>query len=189
VARASVGYGDEQTEKVSAMVTADAGTPSGSIAVNAGSSTLCAIALVGGQGACAVPARRFGPGKVTLSAAYDGSPGFTASLPATATFSVVRDVTKTALGMSAGAVTLGHESSERLTVGVTPDFVSPVPGRVTVTAGTQVLCVITLRNGAGGCTLRAWQLAAGTYSLAASYAGTSLYAPSKSATHKLTVRK
>jgi hypothetical protein len=60
---------------------------------------------------------------------------------------------------------------------------------MTVTAGAHVLCVITLRDGTGSCALQARQLPAGTYSLAASYAGTSLYAPSKSATHRLTVRK
>jgi hypothetical protein len=189
VARASVSYGGEQTEKVSVAVTADAGTPPGTVVVRAGSGTLCDITLVGGHGGCAVSSRRFAPGKVVLGATYGGAPGFTASLPATATFTVVQDVTKSALRMSAGTVTFGRESAERLTAAVTPFFAGPAPGRVTVTAGSHVLCVISLHAGSGSCTLRPRQLAAGTYSLTARYAGTALYAPSTSATHRLTVRK
>jgi hypothetical protein len=189
VARPSVSYGDEQAEKVSVKVTADAGTPPGSIVVKAGSGTLCTIRLAGGKGGCAAPARRFTPGKVVVSAAYGGAPGFTASLTAIATFTVTRDVTKTALRTSALTVTFGHESAERMTVVMTPDFVRPVTDRVTVTAGTRVVCVISLRAGTGSCTLGARQLAAGTYTLTARYPGTALYAPSKSATRKLTVRK
>lgn len=189
VARTSVAYGDEQAERVSVKVTADLGTPSGSVAVNAGSGALCTIKLAAGLGGCVVPARRFTPGKVVLSATYGATPGFTASVKAIAAFTVARDVTKTALRLSAGTVTLGHESSERLTVVVTPNFVRPAPGRVTVTAGTHVVCVIGLRNENGSCTLKARQLPAGMYTLTAHYPGTSLYAPSRSTLHKLTVRK
>lgn len=189
VARASVAYGDEQAEHVTVKVTADSGTPAGSVVVKAGSGALCTITLAGGAGGCTVPARRFTPGRIALSTTYGGAPRFAASLTATTTFTVARDVTKTALRLSAGTVILGHESTEHLTVAVTPNFVRPVPGRVTVTAGTHVICVISLRNGAGRCTLKARQLAAGTYTLVARYPGASLYAPSKSASHKLTVRK
>lgn len=189
VTRPSVAYGDEQAEHVSVTVTADSGSPPGSVVVKAGSATLCTVTLAGGQGGCAVPARRFTPGRVVLNTVYTGAPGFTASLPATATFTVARDVTVTALHLSTSTVTFGHESAERLTVVVTPNFVRPVPGQVTVTAGTHAVCVISLRGGTGSCTLRAWQLAAGTYTLKAHYAGTSAYAPSTSGNHTLTVRR
>ena len=188
VTRASAPYGHEQAERVLVRVTADSGTPSGTVVVKARSGTLCAITLAGGRGGCAVPARRFAPGKVVLTATYGGAPGFTAALPATVEVSITRDTTKTALRLSASVVKFGHESAERLTVTVTPGFARPAPGRVILRAGKQTVCVITLRDGTGSCRLGARQLAAGTYTVVARYPGTPSYAPSTSASRKLTVR-
>jgi hypothetical protein len=86
-------------------------------------------------------------------------------------------------------VRVGHEQSEHLSVQVNPQFSGTPTGKVTVRAGSVKICVITLKNGRGTCTLKARQLRAGTYHLAASYAAAALYAASTSARKTLTITR
>lgn len=72
------------------------------------------------------------------------------------------------LNLSATKVTYGHEKVEKLSVTVTP---APPTGTVTISYATTTLCSINLSAGKGSCSLSNAQLAAGTYSLVATYAG------------------
>jgi hypothetical protein len=56
-----------------------------------------------------------------------------------------------------------------------------------VVSGTRTICTITLRSGAGSCTLTARRLTKGTYHLVASYPATSGFAASSSRPATLTV--
>jgi hypothetical protein len=91
----------------------------------------------------------------------------------------------TTLKLSKAAITVGKESTEKLTVAVT----GPPAAKVTVLAGKTAVCTVTLTASgkAGTCTLTARALKPGTYRLVAAYRGTAVYVASQSAAAKLTV--
>src|SRR5439155_23563732 len=98
--------------------------------------------------------------------------------------------TRTSLPLSAARIRFGHEQTEKLSVRVTPARGGTPTGKVTITAGSVRLCIITLRGGSGGkgsCKLAASRLRPGTHHLRASYGGSTIYRGSSSARHKLTV--
>jgi hypothetical protein len=104
------------------------------------------------------------------------------------------DTSATSLKLSASTVTFGHEKAERLTVQVTSQPSGTVTGSVTITAkpskGEAVkVCVITLKGGAGRCTLRAKALQPGTWRLTAAYGGAVGILTSHSPAKALKVRK
>jgi len=95
-------------------------------------------------------------------------------------------LTSTAQALSAGKVSYGKESAEHVSVHVMAAAGTP-GGKVTVKAGSKVICVITLKAGKGSCTLTARQLAKGTYHLQASYPGAFGFGASVSKLATLTV--
>ncbi len=96
--------------------------------------------------------------------------------------------TTTNLVASPVSVVYGHEQAERLSVSVSPRFRgAPPTGTVTVKSSTGALCVITLSSGKGSCRLSPKQLEPRTYSLVATYGGSSNFKSSTSAKKKLTV--
>jgi Bacterial Ig-like domain (group 3) len=180
-------YGDEQAVRVKVTVRSASGTPAGTVTVTAGSGAVCVVALKAGAGACALPKTRFAAGTVKLSARYAGSAAFAPSGSALATITVLKANTKTGLALSAAKISYGHESSEKLTVKVAPRYAGVPAGRVAVKVGSATLCVITLKSGAGSCSLAAKRLKPGTYQLVASYAGNADYTGSASSKLTLTV--
>ena len=97
-------------------------------------------------------------------------------------------VTTTTLTLSAVKLTYGHEQSGRFSVVVTARVGTPA-GKVTVKAGSAVLCVVALKAGKGTCSLKAKQLKAGTHHLTASYPGAAGFTGSVTAAKTLTVVK
>jgi hypothetical protein len=94
---------------------------------------------------------------------------------------VAKATSKTALRLSAAKVTYGHEQVEHLSVTVSPQFPGSMPtGTVTVKASTGTLCVITLSSGKGSCRLSPKRLKARTYSLVATYGGSTNFKGSTS---------
>ena len=97
---------------------------------------------------------------------------------------------KTVLRLSSKKVTYGDEKVEHLTVSVTAGHSGSTPtGTVTIKATRTTLCVIKLKSGKGSCTLSARKLKAGTYSLVATYGGSTNFGGSASAKEALTVAK
>ncbi len=182
----SVAYGHEQAEKLTATVTGSGGTPTGTVKVTAGITAVCVITLTAGTGSCAVPATRFPPGSVSLTAAYGGDGSFAASASA-AGFTVSRAASTTSLALSAAKVTYGKEQAERLAVAVAPPFGGIPIGTVTVKSGSVTVCVITVKAARGTCSLPARKLPAGVYHLVAAYRGSADFAGSVSAAKTLTV--
>jgi hypothetical protein len=84
-------------------------------------------------------------------------------------------------------VTFGSEGSEKISVKVAPQYSGTPGGRVTVKINGATLAVIRLKSGAGSYTLSAHQLAAGAYTLAATYGGGAGFNGSTSAKRSLTV--
>ena len=98
--------------------------------------------------------------------------------------------TTTNLVASPVSVVYGHEQAERLSVSVSPRFPGARPtGTVTVKSSTGALCVITLSSGKGSCRLSPKQLEPRTYSLVATYSGSTNFKGSTSAKETITVVK
>lgn len=184
-----VTYGHEQSERVSARVSARLGTPGGMVRIASAGKTACVIRLVSGAGSCTLPPTANRSGIAAITAYYLGQPQFRASTSATRTITVLKAATKTALSLSATTVTYGHEQAEKLTATVSPRYAGLPGGKVTVTAGKVTLCIITLAHGTGGCHLAAGKLKPGTYGLVARYPGSTDFTASASVKRTLTVRK
>ena len=92
-----------------------------------------------------------------------------------------RAATVASLTLSRSSVAYGQENGERLTVQVTSRLGGTPPGTVAIKVKSTVLCTIRLAKGAGSCTLSAKRLKPGSYSIAASYGGSSHYAPAAAA--------
>ncbi len=88
----TVTYGHEQSAKVSVTVTAKhgPGIPAGSVAVTAGSVTVCVITLKAGTGSCTLAPKKLKPGSYALVAKYRGQPEFDGSASAKKTLKVVK---------------------------------------------------------------------------------------------------
>jgi hypothetical protein len=102
----------------------------------------------------------------------------------------VKATSKTGLKLSATKVTYGHEQVEHLSVTVSPQYSGLTPtGTVTVKDSTKTLCTIKLSSAKGSCTLSNVKLKAGTYSLVATYGGSTNFDTSSSVKEILTVAK
>lgn len=194
LAPATVDYGDETAALLSVTVaTTAAGVPDAAVKVSAGSSAVCTITLAAAStdsasGSCAPTAGEFAPGSYPLTATYAGDAGYAASVSAAETLTVVKAATTTTLTLSAASpVGYGEQQAEKLSVAVaSPDGGTP-GGTVTISSGSLAVCTVTLRTGAGSCTLAAGELPVGAYPLTAAYSGSADYAASASDAQTLTV--
>jgi hypothetical protein len=98
-------------------------------------------------------------------------------------------VTATALGLKAAKVKFGREQAERISVKVTSRTGGTPGGKVTVKAGSRVICAIKLADGKGSCALPAKKLRAGRYRITAGYGGSGTYRGSASKPATLTVTR
>jgi Bacterial Ig-like domain (group 3) len=186
---AKLAYGHEQSEKVSVVVAAELGIPGGKATVRSGSIVVCTATLSAGRGSCTVPAAKFSPGTVKVTASYGGATGFAPSTAAEKSFSVARAESRTSLSRSVIKVTYGHEQSEKLSVAASPQYSGAPSGKVTVKSGSTTVCTITLKSGKGTCTLSARKLRTGRWHLVADYTGNSDFAGSASPPKTVTVVK
>jgi hypothetical protein len=184
-------YGDEQKEEFSATVAPEfTGTPAGTVTVTKATTTLCRITLRAGAGSCSLKATELAAGSAQAVATYSGSTDFTASVSGAETLTVEKATTKTALKLSRTSIKYGDETAERISITVSPQFADSEPSRtVRVTESKTTLCTIRLSSGKGKCTLSSKRLAAGKYSLIATYSGSSDFHGSNSSKATLTVTK
>jgi hypothetical protein len=197
VSAPSVTDGDEQDEQFTVTVSGAGGTPTGTVTVFAGATTVCTIVLAEGTGNCAPTADEFPVGPVTLTASYSGDDTFDSSASPIASFQVISPPppaaapTTTTLELSKAVLTYGDEQVEKISVTVgTPDVI-PV-GTVTVRSGGSTVCQFILSSfGDGSCALKAAALPPGAAQLTAFYSGSTAtgYAPSVSAAEPLAVAK
>lgn len=88
---ATVTFGHEQAEKISATVTAPAGgTPGGKVTITADRAAVCVITLQSGTGSCTLAAKKLRPGSHAMAASYHGGKGYARSASAPATLTVKR---------------------------------------------------------------------------------------------------
>jgi hypothetical protein len=185
---ASVAYGNEQTLKFSVTTTPEyTGTPTGTVTVAAGGTTLCKVTLAAGSGSCSPSSSALAPGTRSLTAKYAGDTDFDSSASATSTLTVTKAGSSTGLTLSSSSVAYGNEQTLKFSVTTTPEFTGTPTGTVTVVAGTKTLCKVTLAAGSGSCSPSSSALAPGTRSLTAKYAGNTDFDSSTSAAVALTV--
>jgi hypothetical protein len=181
VAKASVTYGQETTEQLTATVGADfGGVATGTVTFTAGTKTVCSVSLTAGKGSCALSATSLAAGNYHVTASYSGDASHAGSSSAAAAMTVTQATSKTSLGLAKATITYGQETAEHLTVTVAPQFGGTPTGKVTLKAGKTIICTVTLKAGKGTCTLTARQLKAGSYTLTAAYGGSTDYRPSTS---------
>jgi hypothetical protein len=188
LSRRKVTFGREEAGHVTVHVKPrTGGTATGRVIVKARSATLCAITLRGGRGSCNLGATKLRPGSYKITAAYGGDATYSGSASAGKTLTVAPEPTKATLAVSSSTVRLGHERSEHFTVQVRPQTSGSPAGKVTITAGSTMICTITLKSAKGRCRLRAGKLSPGTYHLVATYGGDLPFAASHSRAKTLTV--
>ncbi len=184
---ASVGYGSRVDEEIAVSVAPQfAGTPTGTVQVTVNGGYACYLLLIGGEAVCAFQTSELPPGTYSVKAAYYGDANFKSSKSPSVEL-VVSETTKTAISLSASTATYGSEQKERISVTVSPQVPSTVSGTVTITASGSPICEIHLSSNKGTCTLSKTALAAGSYSMIATYAGTSVYDESASHATTLTI--
>jgi hypothetical protein len=126
----------------------------------------------------------------TFTVAAINTVGIGPSSAASNSVTPVKATSKTGLKLSATKVTYGHEQVEHLSVTVSPQYSGLTPtGTVTVKDSTKTLCTIKLSSAKGSCTLSNVKLNAGTYSLVATYGGSTNFDTSSSVKEILTVAK
>jgi hypothetical protein len=179
---AKVTYGREKSEKLSVTVTPAPRT--GTVTISDSVTTLCSIKLSAGKGSCSLSNTQLAAGTYSLVAIDAGNDS------AQKLLIVAKATSKTTLKLSAANVTYGGEHAERLSVTVSGQGKGLVPtGTVTIAASSTVICSINLTMGKGSCLLSAKQLAAGRYSLVATYAGATDFLGSTSTKQSLAVVK
>jgi len=131
-----------------------------------------------------------GAGNCVVDANQAGDANYLPAPQVQATIPVAKAATSTTLSLSAATVAWDHEKAVTFTVKVTSPSAAVPGGVVTVAAGTRTLCTGTLSAGVATCTPgSATLLAPGSYSVTASYPGSSGFTGSKSAAATLKVTR
>jgi hypothetical protein len=135
--------------------------PTGGVILLAGGRPICIITLANGSGSCPLPSMFFAPGTYQITASYGGDARYTI---ASGTFPLVVTAppvpTVTTLTLSSPTIALADEHTETFTATVTNVIGTPIPTgtvRVEMLNGHSftVLCMITVANGSGSCTMPA----------------------------------
>jgi len=187
---ATVTYGHEKSLKLTATVTPEyTGTPTGTVTITAGTTTLCTVKLSARTGSCSpASATALSVGSHVLTGSYSGDSNFGSST-VTKTVKITKAASKTSLTLSAATVAYGKEKTLIMTVKVSPQFSGTPGGQVIITAGSTTLCTVTLSGGTGKCSPRTeTALSPGKHTVVAAYQGSTNFATS-SASKSLTVSK
>src|ERR1700722_854698 len=185
---ASIVYWDEQAEKISVTVSGPGAAPVGTVTIKAGATKVCTLSLSSsGTGSCALKAAALPPGTAKVTASYAGNADFGASVSAAKSLAIAKERATTTVSLSATKVTYGAEQRERISVAVRSAHGGVPAGRVTVKAGSAVICVITLRSAKGACSPGPAKLGARPHAIAAVYGGSGDVASSASAAKSLSV--
>jgi hypothetical protein len=202
---ASVFSDQEDAAELSYTISPDVilnGDPGGKVTFSAAGATLCVVGVLELAGSCHLTAGELPAGSYAVAAGYSGDGHYGSSFSGTASL-VISDPpppaavpSTTSLKVSAPKATFGNEQTERLSVqvGAQPAVAGRVSsrataasGKVTVTAGSTTVCVVTLAQGVGSCPVGASKLRPGKYQLTASYGGSSTFRTSVSGPVGLTV--
>jgi len=157
-------------------VTSTAGKPSGTVTFMNGTSTL-GTGTLNGSGVATFTTSELPVGTYSITASYGGATDFSTSNSAALSQLIETDASTTTIGTSLSKSAYGQAVT--FTATVTSPAGRPT-GTVTFTSGTTILGTGTL-NGSGMATFTTSELAVGTHSITAVYAGATDFSTSKSA--------
>jgi len=198
----NVTYGGEESALFTVTLTGANGrpAPSGKLAVEniVGSfpiriCTINALTTSGlrSTGSCRPGATAFRAGTdyvLAVTGDYSGNSSYHGAAARLAgSFKVAMATSTTSLELSSPTLVHGHEQSDKFSVGVKAEYSGVPAGSVVVRAGTRTLCTVRLSHGGGSCSTWKSALAAGTYSVTASYSGSANFIASTSRGSKLVV--
>ena len=186
----SASYGDEQAVTFTSEVASTVGTPSGTVVVASGATTLCTITLPAIScsttnptvlGASTTP--------YSITATYGGGGGLGESTSGPQILTVDPAGSTTTISVSSSPVTYGNERTVAFTAGVTAQYGGTPTGTISVEAGTTPLCAITLPSTSCSASPVALDAATSPYAIQAFYSGDSNFADSTSGPESLTISK
>ncbi len=188
---ATVTYGNESAVTFTSSVTPEfaGSTPTGTIAVKTGATTLCTITLPATTCTATNTALATSGTPYTITATYSGDSNFITSTSTSKTLTISLATSSTSLSLSAATVSYGNEATITFTSNVTPQFAGTPTGTVSVKTGATTLCTITLPSTTCQTTSTALGAAGTAYSVTASYNGDANFASSNSSASSLTVNK
>jgi hypothetical protein len=186
VSHSSVSYGDEKSEVFTVTVTgANSTAPSGTVTIKDGSVTLCSTTDFTAKSAdaitatCSLSEAQLGVGSYSVTASYSGDDHYNGSSSEAASFSVIKDTVTLTVTQNPTTVSVGDESATVFTVTASTANGEAVPNdtKVVVHVGTTS-CVVTLSDDTGTCSIADSALPVGSYTVTASFGGTSELAAS-----------
>jgi photosystem II stability/assembly factor-like uncharacterized protein len=146
---ASVPPGQAVTFTAAVAPATGSGSPTGTVTVEQGGSTLCTIALSNGTGSCS--SAKAPVGTDTVTAAYSGDQDYAASSGSTTL--IVQMASLTTIAAVPQNAAAGQQVTYAAWVSPTPGMETGTPtGTVAFAIGTTPVCVATLSNGSGSCT-------------------------------------
>ncbi len=162
---------------LTATVTATGASPTGTVIFKLGTATLGTANINTASHTAVLSTTALPVGTSSITAVYSGANGFTTSTSTALSEKVTGTVTTTKLVASPTSATAG--ASVLLTATVKATVGSP-SGSITFLDGTKTLGTATINSSTGIATLTTTQLAVGSHTLSASYAGGGAFAGSVS---------
>ena len=157
-------YGSEASQVFTATVVPKSGysgTPTGTVAIKQGTTTLCTVTLSAGTGTCSPSATALPVtgSPFSLTAVYSGDANFTTSTSSSQSWTITKATAAVAAQVSTATVVYGDEAVATLTATVTSPGSGTPTGTVAFKNGSTVLCTATLANGVGSCAMTSTALA------------------------------
>jgi hypothetical protein len=183
-------YGDEDDVVYTVSVAGTSPTPTGTVSIMWGSTTLCTITLVSGGGHCSASYTALPVGSQSIYASYSGDSSHTGSVSAPQSLNITKDNSHTTVSESASKAAVGSEGSVLFTATVSSSNGESIPAGdgVTIHVGSASCATTTNGSGSASCSIANSALGTGTFSVSATYAGDSnINASSSSNTVNLTV--
>jgi hypothetical protein len=168
-------YGDEDDVVYTVSVAGTSPTPTGTVSIMWGSTTLCTITLVSGGGHCSASNTALPVGSQSIYASYSGDSSHTGSVSAPQSLNITKDNSHTTVSESASKAAVGSEGSVLFTATVSSKYGESIPAGdgVTIHVGSASCATTTNGSGSASCSIANSALGTGTFSVSATYAGDS----------------
>lgn len=165
-------FGQSLTFAITVSPASGSGTPTGTVVLQDGSTTLSTLTLVSGKASFTTASLAIGSHSITAS--YAGDANFNSSSSSPLAQTVNKASTATTLSSSANPSTLNQSVTFTATVGVTAPGAGTPTGSVTFNDGSNALTTVPL-NSNGTATFTTSTLAVNSHSVTAVYSGDSSF--------------
>ena len=151
------------------------GTPTGTVSILWGSTTLCVITLVNGAGHCSAGSSALPVGLQSITASYSGDSSHNGSTSSPHSLNITKDNSHSTVSESASNAAVGSEGSVLFTAKVSSNNGESIPlgESVTIHVGSASCLATTNGSGSASCSISNGALGAGTYAVSATYGGDS----------------